>query len=234
MRAWPVGIDTRVFRPGEQQRTRILVYHKWRDPNELAQLISVLSNKGLQYDLVRYGAYEEREYVEKLLRARYVIWHGGHESQGIALQEAMACDVPIVVWDVTSLAQFYSGGAGYCFGPTERDLPATTAPYFDLACGIRVTSVDELTIAVERMEGEWDRLHPRVYVEEHLSLEKQARELVAMFDNQISGASEVVREGSWRPPLRSVARAAWNRLWRATWRRHGAPILERIFERKQQ
>lgn len=220
LRAWPVGIDTDLFTPQPvTNRSSILLYHKQRDPEEFAQLRQMVSDLGLEHDVTIYGSYEQADYLQKLSRAKYVIWHGRHESQGIALQEAMAAGVPILVWDITKLKQFWhSAGRCYQFTKEELEFPATAAPYFDSRCGIRVTETSQIPLAIRQMEELWLSLRPREYVEEHLSLAGQARALLKMFETEwgpTMAASYPDRIGRpWRPPLTWVLAAAKRRLLR--------------------
>jgi len=55
------------------------------------------------------------------------IWVGAHESQGFALQEALSCDVPLIVWNIRSMNQE--------LGSNLPDIPATTIPYWNEQCG---------------------------------------------------------------------------------------------------
>ena len=71
---------------------------------------------------------KEDDYVECLKNAKYGIWVGRHESQGFALQEALSCDVPLLVWGVTNMNQQHNWKG--C-----PDVPGTTIPFWDNRCG---------------------------------------------------------------------------------------------------
>src|SRR5260370_13725460 len=89
---WPVGIDTDRFKPADvRDKLHILIYQKQRTSKGLQLIEDTVSNMGLRYEVLTYGRYKEHQYLELLARAKYVIWHGCHESQGLALQEAMSC-----------------------------------------------------------------------------------------------------------------------------------------------
>ena len=53
--------------------------------------------------LIEYGKYSEQDYINALNEAKFGIWLGCTESQGIGLQEALATDLPLIVLDATSL-----------------------------------------------------------------------------------------------------------------------------------
>ena len=49
--------------------------------------------------------YPEEEYIKYLQESKYGIWLGAHESQGFALEEALAINVPLLVWNVKYMSQ---------------------------------------------------------------------------------------------------------------------------------
>lgn len=219
LRAWPVGIDTDMFAPTPSgDRKHVLIYHKHRDPAELDKLKNTVDRLGIEHEIIVYGEYKQEEYLRQLAQSKYVIWHGCHESQGIALQEALACDVPILLWDIATLEQFWTGGGGcYRFNDEEKQFPVTAAPYFDRTCGIKIWSIEELEPAIHRMESEWSTFQPRAFVVKNLSLEKQARELLDFFgDWRNEDVSQEVhalaRLSSWRPPIGWILEAVVRRL----------------------
>ncbi len=179
---WPVGIDTDEFQPSTlpQSERRVMVYHKERDIQELVPILESLHALKVPYWLVLYGQYNEHEYKDLLSKTSFIVWHGRHESQGIALQEALACDVPILVCDAISLAQARST---YVFSSELSKFPVTAAPYFDHTCGIKITDLSELRTSIERMVNKKKSFHPREYVLKNLSLEGQARAFVSLWEH---------------------------------------------------
>lgn len=204
--AWPVGIDTDEFKPSSLSvaRSQILVYHKERDPEELKFILNTLQDMKMQYSCVTYGYYNEPEYQELLAKASFIIWHGTHDSQGIALQEAMACDVPILVCDVSSLSQAY--GSGYQFDSSFFDIQVTSAPYFDEMCGVKITDLSRLKESIEFIFDKLEHFAPRQYILENLSLEAQAETFVRIWERWglsfDSGKSESINSSkAWQFPL---------------------------------
>ena len=103
MVVWPVGIDLDEYLPARRDSLsgKVVVYHKDRDPQELPGLITALADRGLETILIMYGRYRQEDFLEAVRSSAFVLWHGGRESQGLALEEALACDVPVLVWDDT-------------------------------------------------------------------------------------------------------------------------------------
>lgn len=181
MAAWPVGIDTDEFAPSSVSSSRrcVLVYHKERDLRSLVDILETLHEMGLKYQLVLYGSYSEDEYKKALARTSFAIWHGCHESQGIALQEALSCNVPLLVCDVSTLADDKSA---YRFPESALDSAATAAHYFDGTCGIKITALKGLREAVTEMRDRVREFRPREFVLKNLSLEGQALAFVHLWD----------------------------------------------------
>jgi glycosyltransferase involved in cell wall biosynthesis len=216
--AWPVGIDTDEFLPVPvpQSKRHVLVYHKMRDPQELPRIFEALHNLRLDYRFALYGDYTEVEYKQLLSKTSFVVWHGRAESQGIALQEAMACNIPILLCDVTSVAQTRGG---YAFTSELHNFPVTAAPYFSELCGIRITDLNDLPGTLERMCEMQASFQPRQYVLENLSLQSQAQTLIRFWENWDmsfeQGLTETCmtnREWSGHPLLPQLAKRGWEKL----------------------
>ena len=205
IKVWPVGIDTDMFFPAVQKirQTRVLIYHKHRDADELGKIVKILENLKLPYVIVRYGEYQENEYRTLLQNVLFVIWHGCHESQGIALQEALACNVPLLICDVTRLSQ---AQGGYRFPSSLDHIKVTAAPYFDESCGMKITDLASLESAITFMLDHLNDFAPREYILKHLSLEGQARAFVAIWEHWglsfEDGMKETAKtQHAWSVPL---------------------------------
>lgn len=179
---WPVGIDVEAFAAVDRRNAgqSVLVYHKNREEKELSWIRSVLEARRMTYRILVYGRYSESEYRQALAACRWVIWHGSHETQGIALQEALASDVPVLVCDASSLGQLRA--RDYAFPRRLHDHPVTSAPYFDDTCGVRITDVHGLGAALDQMEALLPSFRPREYVRTHLSIEGQAKAFIRIWE----------------------------------------------------
>lgn len=237
MAAWPVGIDLDEFRPGVKLagNREILVYHKERGEHELKRILASLERASLRYRVIRYGSYAEGDYMEALRHSGLVVWHGRHESQGIALQEALAMDVPVLLCDVTRLSE----GVGGRFPPELDEVPVTAAPYFDSTCGIRASGLDGVGALAGDMLLQRSDFAPREYIQANLSLEGQARRFVALWEyfglSVEAGYGEQARSsGEWAEPLsaRLSARAARFATGAHRRLRHGREIVVSRFARE--
>ncbi len=184
---WPVGIDTKTFSPDPQiKKDLVLVYNKQRSDADVEKVCAALEEHGQQYAVLTYGTYSEAEYQKLLLRAKALIWVGRSESQGVGLLEALSMNVPILVWDVSKFGDFVGASES---GFTTEQLafaPVTAAPYFDERCGLRFLSPEKLESTLELFLASLSIYNPRRYVEEELSLAKQATAFLTIFKTHLA------------------------------------------------
>lgn len=178
MKVLPFGVDTDKFQPEIPitMRETIFVYHKRRNPPELDRVCNFLKTKGWNFRVFDYVCgYSENEYIQHLTKSKFGVWVGAHESQGFALQEALSCDVPLLVWTVTSLNQ--EVGSNY------EDIPATSISYWDHRCGEYFTHESELETTYDRFISNLENYRPRDFVLENLSIEKCAQKFIQIVND---------------------------------------------------
>lgn len=139
--------------------------HRDREAREvdlLRPLYAALDARGLRYRTLRYGAHCFADYRDALGRARALLFVSEHESQGLAYQEAMAGNIPVLAWDEGVLMDAREKALA------PPGLRVSSVPYFDDRCG--------LTFRMETMEVQLDLFlarqadfTPRAYVAERLS-----------------------------------------------------------------
>ena len=170
---WSAGIDLGEWPDyaAEPKDLDFLVYDKIRWDREgratslVRPLLARLEERGLTVKFLRYGTYSLREYRELLRRTRGMIFLSEHETQGIAYQEAMACNVPILAWV-----------NGYWVDPQRSQfevgpIAATSVPLFSDQCGETFAGADDFGAALDRFLARRGSYRPRRYVAENLSLE---------------------------------------------------------------
>jgi hypothetical protein len=143
------------------------LYCKRRNSADVEYATQVLDHLGLQYKIIQYGSYTEEEYKDTLAKCRFGVWVGCHESQGFALQEALSCNVPLVVWDVQTMGAEWNNGPVYTGDKAE--LKATSVPFWDHRCGILVCK-EILKDGIGFMNVYWPTYRPREFVLENLSV----------------------------------------------------------------
>jgi hypothetical protein len=107
--------------------------------------------------------YNENDFLNVLQHAKYGIWLGAHESQGFALQETLSCNVPLLVWNVSSMKQEY----GYNYD----DILATSIPYWDKRCGEYFYNQNDFFITFNKFISNLHNYNPREFILEHLSID---------------------------------------------------------------
>jgi glycosyltransferase involved in cell wall biosynthesis len=172
---WHAGIDTQKWEDtrGQDKKIDVLIYDKIRwnrnqfVPDLLTPITEYLEGKGLRHHTIRYGHYEYHGYKNLLRESKSMIFLCEHETQGMAYQETLASNVPILAWD-----------NGLWLDPDathyEEPVRATSVPYFSAECGERFRTVEEFYPSFQRF---WENLAtymPRRYVQQHLSFETSA------------------------------------------------------------
>jgi len=172
---WPVGIETDAWTPSAdpEKRFDFLIYDKicWNRERLVPRLLNSvkqqLDRRGLKYTYLRYGAYDEPEYRRELRSSRAMIFICAHESQGIAYQECLSSNVPVLAWDPQS-----------CLDPNRfawgsATIPATSVPFFSSECGLKFKDIGEFptTLAQFLDIQSSGAFSPRDYILKNLSLE---------------------------------------------------------------
>lgn len=174
----PFGIETDKFINNKpiNDRNEVIVYFKHRSPEDLNLIIQFLQKKNIHYSLFSYDErYDENKYIECLNNAKYGIWVDAHESQGFALQEALSCDVPLLVWCVKSMNQEY--------GSNYDDLPATTIPYWSESCGEVFYSFYEFEETFNKLNSNIHSYKPREFILNNLSIDQCENKLINFINN---------------------------------------------------
>lgn len=181
--AWPVGIDTDGWQPSPNvtKDIDVLVYDKIRchpDRDHAAvrdPIVRDLEARGLRIATIRYGFYREQQFRDLLARSRSMVFLCEHETQGIALQQALSCDVPVFAWDLGGVWQ----DTNY-YPHRVQFSSVTSVPYWDDRCGMKFRDAADFSA---RFQDFWTevtqgRFSPRAYIVENLTLEAGARHYV--------------------------------------------------------
>jgi len=174
----PFGVDTEKFFDNKSitEKNNVMVYFKHRNPADLYFIESFLKYKNINYSVFSYDRkYDENEYISYLQNSKYGIWLDAHESQGFALQEALSCNVPLLVWNVTSMNQEY--------GSTYSNLPTTTTSYWDNKCGELFYNVNEFEVTYNKFIENINNYKPREFILENLSVDVCETKLIEFINN---------------------------------------------------
>ena len=168
----PFAVDIEKFKPIKEEREKIMLYYKTRDSKELDLLENFLKSKQIIYKIFSYKKrYQEEDYLRYLQECKYGIILGRHESQGFAIEEALSCNVPLLVWNAICMSQETISG----YSKAE----STTIPYWDSKCGEYFTKYDELedkfNIFLEKVDKK--EYNPRDFIINNLT-EKHCGEVL--------------------------------------------------------
>jgi glycosyltransferase involved in cell wall biosynthesis len=181
-----VGIDTELWPDlsGHHKDLDFIVYDKIRwdhgtvrrgdTPAIVTRTTRLLDQHGLSYVVLRYGGHHLGQFRAALARARGMIFLCEHETQGIAYQEAMASNVPVLALD-----------EGVLSDPEQRrfadpDLKVSSVPYFDATCGERFVP-EQIEHALVRFMRKLPDYTPRDFVLKHLSMDKAAEKYLELY-----------------------------------------------------
>jgi len=184
---WPVGIDTEKWDPDiklKQPEIDFLIYDKIRwehghfENEVINPIVTELKEKNLSYETIKYGSYSHPELIDKLSRCKAVIFLCEHETQGLAYQQILSTNTPILAWDRGGFWQ------DPCYYPHKvKFQPVSSVPYWDERCGYkfkdRTEFPDKLNVFLEKLKS--SPFSPRTYILENLTLEKCAMEYYKIY-----------------------------------------------------
>ncbi len=171
IKIWAVGIDIDKFSDKSKfyKKYDFLIYLKRRDVSDLKHVINILNSLKKKYVVVEYGKYTEVDFIKCIEESKFGMVIGNCESQGIAIQEMMSCNLPLLVWDVKEWKD--RGKENIC--------KSTSIPYWDDSCGRVFYNLKEaLDEIINIQNGIYD---PRKFILENLKIENKAIELTRLF-----------------------------------------------------
>lgn len=179
LRVWAAGTDTDFWSPTRPagERRRLLLYVKTESTSLVEETLEVLQAMGRDVITMIYGHHRREAYREALDQCAEVVYLGGSESQGLALQEAWSMDCPTYV---------YSPGSAVVRFPSDRPpihlAPGqfSPAPYLTHHCGELWSTGEELAYRLNVAQVEV--LRPREWVLANMTLILAARRYLALLD----------------------------------------------------
>jgi hypothetical protein len=169
----PFGVDVNKFNEIKPigQRNEVILYYKRRQPDELNNILNFLKLYNITPKIFSYtNKYDENDYINSLHNAKFCFWLDAHESQGFALEEALSCNVPLLVWNVKSMNQEYQS--------SYSDITATTIPYWDERCGEYFYNIEDLPEIFSKFITNLNHYKPREYVLDNLTFDTCEKNLM--------------------------------------------------------
>ncbi|UTW48705.1 hypothetical protein [Bacterioplanoides sp. SCSIO 12839] len=166
---WFAGVDTD-FWDGKTapKPKRALLYAK-TNPGIVKNAHQALRSLGIDVTLVEYGHYNKETYKKVLASVDFAVFVSEKETQGIALAEAWAMNVPTFCWD--PFHSFMNGAAL---------LPTSSCPYITKQTGNRWRNIEDLKNLLYIYKR--DYYSPRSWVLENMSDTVSAQRLLDIFN----------------------------------------------------
>jgi len=173
---WYAGIEINEWKDTKNLHKDIdvLIYSKlrWAENTKKEFLLEPikkdLDGRNLNYYVLDYGNISHEQYKDLLERSKSMIFLCEHETQGMAYQEALSANVPVLAWD-----------PGYWIDPlwevlSEEPVKSTSVPYFSDECGLRFAKIFDYKETFDTFWKNLEKYEPREFVKNNLSLEKSA------------------------------------------------------------
>ena len=164
----PFGLDFKRLPKIEPYEYDCIIYYKSVHPSRLQYCVNMIASLGLRYKIYFYGSYQKGEYVSTLQKTKFAVWIGSHESQGFALEECLASNTPMYIYDAISMKDEYSNGI-YTYQHHSEKLLSTSAPYWSEQCGMKVYSDEEFASHLSTFINQLSNYQPLEYVENTLT-----------------------------------------------------------------
>jgi hypothetical protein len=164
IRVWPSGVEippTSSISP-IRSKEMILIYKKDYPEDNLNIITMYLKSRNINHKVIRYGQFRQKDYFAYLKKSIAMIYLQKSESQGIALQEAWARDVPTLVNKTNS----------YIYRHNNKNIEVDgqiSAPYLTDEAGMFFNDVDNFSTDFNLFIKNIDKYKPRKYCIENLS-----------------------------------------------------------------
>jgi glycosyltransferase involved in cell wall biosynthesis len=182
----PFGVDTNRFSPYNMDYEKIfdcVLYIKHRSKAHIQYVLNLLVEKHINCHVFEYGSYKEEDYLYGIRMSKFMLVLDAHESQGFALEEAMSCNVPLLVMDATSMYDETNDGIHSTYDYLKpKELLASSVPYWSDECGIRIHDFEKLNDAIDSMMINYMNFTPRKYVLRTLSDEQCMKRFLDYFN----------------------------------------------------
>lgn len=166
---WPAGIDTNFWKPTfKPQRKTVIIYKKTESIAFQQEIIDLVKSRGFIIVEIEYKNYNAKMFKKALNNAKFAIFISRSESQGIALLETWAMNVPTLVFNPEEFEYF---------GLMRKNISA--CPYLTSATGKDWKTTADLSILLNSINNELEGFKPREYVVKNFSDQIAALNLVS-------------------------------------------------------
>lgn len=165
IRIWPAGVQ--IVPENFGSKKFCLVYKKSCPEDLFKSVIRWLESSSIPLRILNYGGYSRNEYFKLLQDASFMIYLSESDSQGLALQEAWAHNVPTLVWN-----------RGYMKTLKYEWRGKTSAPYLIDQAGLTFSNQDDFSLVIEKFLKQLNDFEPRKYVLNNFTVKKSAEKFI--------------------------------------------------------
>tara|TARA_B100000945_G_C20373958_1_gene593578 strand:- start:406 stop:1407 length:1002 start_codon:yes stop_codon:yes gene_type:complete len=160
-----------------ERKDKCLIYFKNRSNKELKQITDFLESRNIIYEIFDYGSYKNKKLKKASKEYKFGIYLAGVESQGFAVQEMMACNLPLYAWDdlkynTERLETYYQG----------KGLTGSSLTYWQEENGFVVYSYSEFINYFDEFLSKVSDFKPYKIIEEQLTFEVFKSNLINQFN----------------------------------------------------
>jgi len=163
IKVWAAGVSEAA--PSTRQDAPI-IYDKVGDSALLAEVVRQVETTTSMPKVFTYGHFNHKDFLQSLTKAPYMVYLSVSESQGLALHEAWAHDVPTIVNKSTH----------WKYKERSWDAPQINAPYLVPEVGLIFDLPEQISDLIRRVAD----LHPKTYCDQNLSDAVSARKLLEL------------------------------------------------------
>lgn len=167
---WPAGV-TIPAQPSARLGNKYLVFKKNISEELYQKVINYLYEHKIAYEVVAYGQYKQADYWRKLETAAALIYLQASESQGLALMEAWAYDVPTLVWN----QGFY-----YNQQTKIKIVGKVSAPYLSEETGLAFCDFNDFQEKFPVFRSRLHQFRPREYCLKNFTHQEAARKYLSL------------------------------------------------------
>jgi glycosyltransferase involved in cell wall biosynthesis len=183
IKIWYAGVDETYWKPitnhTSDKSNNVLIYDKYADRRFCDRVQKLLVKYGWNPVVLQYGSYSHQQYKELLATSAFAVFLSVSESQGIALAESWAMDVPTVVWNPQDLVAY-----------GKRFDPISSCPYLTQDTGLDFKTVADLEIHLKTIEQQLPSFKPRQWIVEHMTDVKSAQLLLDIIEETIGSKKQ--------------------------------------------
>ncbi len=157
---------------------KCLVYFKKRPDDHLDFVLSFLENRGIEYSLFEYGKYKNEDLKIAAKKSKFGVFLSCAESQGFAVQEMMAANLPLYVWnDYKWNSQILNN----YFNVNNDALTGISVSLWSEQNGIIVNSKYEFELNYDKFISNLNQYRPSEIVNKELTFEVFEKNIMKFF-----------------------------------------------------